>query len=117
MDRVPDQGVAEGEAGFGRAEQAAREALLDLIEHGASDGLEQVRVDLRADDRRHVEHAPGLGGEAGGAGQDSIAHRGRNRFVPGGEDFGEEERVAPSQPVQFGGIATAANGHALHRVR
>jgi hypothetical protein len=104
---VARQIMTKGKAIIGPAQQAAGDARIDLLEHRTGDALQEIKIDRRADHRRHVEHRPRLWREPRRAGQDRIADRGRHPLILGRQYFGQEKRVAPGQAIQDGRVSPA----------
>ena len=100
QDGFASQFMAEGKPVVGSPQQAAGDALVGFVEDRTGNGQQEVRVDRRANHGRDVEDRPRLGREAGGAGKDRIADRGRHGLALGGEGLGQKERVAPGKPVE-----------------
>ena len=88
----------------GRAEHAARQALLEMARGLAGQRFEQRQLDRPGHDRGGVEQPPRRSAERRHAREHGVAHRRRQLEAAGGERLGHEERVARRPAVQLGGV-------------
>ena len=73
------------------------------------DRVEHLGFDLRRCHAGQFEHVAGLGRQGGRTRQHRLAHRRRQGLRVGGEQLGDEERVAVRQAVQAAGAAAGAS--------
>ena len=104
------EAVPERHARAGRAEHAARQALLEVLHRVARERLEQRQVDRPGHDRGRVEHPSCRGAQRLDAGEHGVADRGGQLDAARGERLGHEERVAGRPAMQLGGVDAVRRG-------
>ena len=108
-DRQPAQVMAELDAAAAAPDQAGLVEGPQGRQPDAEPG-EQVVGDRFRRARQQVDDLPGLGVEIGGAGQDGVAHRGRQLVTVVFEHRGDEERVAAGELLDAGGVDRSPGG-------
>ena len=115
QDRLAGQLMTEGEPIASGPQQAPSDALIHFVEDRTGNSEQELRLERGADHRGEIEDRPRLGREPGRTGEDGVADRGRDCLILSGEDLGQEERIAPGESVQGGGVTPAVGCHALYR--
>ena len=115
LDRDAREVVPEGHARPGRAEDAARQALLQVLDGIAGERLQQRQLDRPGHDRRGVEHAARRCAQRRDAREHRVADRRRQLDGARRERLGDEERVAGGAPVQRAGVDAVRRGQLGHR--
>ena len=95
-------------------QRPGRQAGLERRIPRAGDGGEQQCIEARSEDGGEVEHLPRGRVEARGARQDRVAQRLR-QSRSGGENLGDEERVAGGPLVEIGRVEPAVRGEYSYR--
>ena len=98
----------------GDAEQAARQALIQVVRPGANNRFQQRWVNLRRDDGSGIQGAPGVGREPRGPRQYSVTHCSRDRVAIRCQDLRQEKGIPAGQVVQRGGVPAGARSQARH---
>ena len=84
QDGFAGQVMAEGQAIVGSPQQATGDALVGFVEDGSGDAQQEVRLDGRANNGRHIQDRAGLRREARRAGEDGVPHGSRYVRFRGG---------------------------------
>jgi hypothetical protein len=104
FDRLARQVVSKGDAVVVVHQQTRTDALVDRAQIDIGNRRDDVRCALTSEDRGGVQRVTGATRESSSSTQDRVAHRCRQLVVGGGNDLGDEERIALGPCVDGGGI-------------
>ena len=104
LDRQPREFVAVAHSVPPGGKHPRGEALIQAIPGLGRERLEQPQLHLARDNGERLQPASCRTAEPRDPGHHRIAHRRRDLLTAGGEHLGDEERIAPGHPVQFGRV-------------